>query len=145
MEKQARKLAEAQMKLKAIEKDILDIMKEQRTEVTRLQQVSSGDKITQQMMLLSDGYRAELKRRLNRKKHELRDCENRMREEREKLIEKEKRRQVMEKVREKDLEAFAEEQRKDETKLMDEMSSVLWQRMGGDDPVEPDGSATGED
>ncbi len=145
MEKQARKLAEAQMKLKAIEKDILDIMKEQRTEVTRLQQVSSGDKITQQMMLLSDGYRAELKRRLNRKKHELRDCENRMREEREKLIEKEKRRQVMEKVREKDLEAFAEEQRKDETKLMDEMSSVLWQRMGSDDPVEPNGSATGED
>jgi len=125
MERQARVMAEAQMKVKEIESQILSIQNFQGAEVKRLQSVTSLGHFTEQMMMLSDSFRGDLKKQLNFKRHELRDWENKVREERAKLVEKEKRRQVIEKLREKDLENYKEEWRKDETKRMDEVASQL--------------------
>jgi flagellar FliJ protein len=128
MERQARALAETQLKVKAIEKEIAEIVGTQTDEVQRLQGLALRGALTQQLMELSDKFRKELKRRLNFKRLELRDWENKVREERDKLVEKEKRRKVIEKVREKDFENYQEEKRKDEAKQMDEVASQLWSR-----------------
>lgn len=125
MERQARVMAEAQLRVKKIESEIVEIQRLQAVEVERLKKVANAGVLTDQLMVLSDKYRSELKRQLNFKRHELRDWENTVRLEREKLIEKEKRRKVIEKIRESDLEIYKEDWRKDEIKNMDEIASQL--------------------
>jgi len=122
MERQARVLAEALMRVKQIEAEIESIKEMNRREVERLQELASKGQIPAQMMELSVMYREELKREHKRKMIALREAEVRVREEREKLIERERARQVMEKVKERDFENYVEEKRKEENKQIDELA-----------------------
>jgi flagellar FliJ protein len=128
MERQARALAEAQAKERALEKQIEEIQAIQKSEVGRLKSLAESGQLSHQMMEVSEHYRNALKKKQNMARHQLRDCREMVERERQKLIEKEKARQVMEKVREKDYEAYIEEGRRDETQRMDEISSMLWDR-----------------
>lgn len=122
MERQARVLAEAQMKVRQIETEVENIKERNRAEVGRLQSLATRGEIPQQLMALSEMYREELKRAHRRKMIELRDAEAKVREERDRLIEKERARKVMEKVRERDFESYVEETRRMEAKTIDEMA-----------------------
>lgn len=122
MERQARILAEAQMRVRQIEEEIESIKKMNRLEVERLQSLAGKGQIPAQMMELSVMYREELKREHRRKMIALREAEAKVREEREKLIEREKARKVMEKVRERDFENYVEDKRKEENKQIDELA-----------------------
>ena len=137
MERQARVLAETQMKLKSIEKQIEEIQRSTESEIERLRKLALKGLMTDQLMIQSDRYRKDLKRQLNFKRLELRDWENKVREEREKLVDKEKRRKVIEKLRERDIEVYNEEKRKDDAKQLDEVASMLWSRHS---TAEPDSS-----
>lgn len=128
MERQARALAEAQIKVQQIENEIKQIELDRDKEVVRLKDLVAKGNFAKQMFELSESYRTGLKKKLNWKRHELRDAEQLVREERDKLIEKEKRRKVIEKVRERDFENYTEEMRRDETKRMDETAGLLWGR-----------------
>lgn len=128
MERQARVLAETQMKVKSLESEIENLVGQTKNEIVRLQTLAARGLLTQQLMNLSDRYRTDLKVKLNHKRLELRDWENKVREEREKLIDKEKRRKVIETVRERDLESYYTERKKDEAKYLDEVASQLWTR-----------------
>lgn len=122
MERQARVLAEALMRVRQIEEEIESIKGLNRREVHRLQDLASKGQIPSQMMELSVMYREELKREHKRKMILLREAEAKVREEREKLIEREKARKVMEKVKERDFENYVEEKRKEENKQIDELA-----------------------
>ncbi len=122
MERQARVLAEAMMRVRQIEAEIESIKEMNRREVERLQELASKGQIPAQMMELSTMYREELKREHKRKMIALREAEVRVREEREKLIEREKARKVMEKVKERDFENYVEEKRKEENRQIDELA-----------------------
>jgi len=122
MERQARVLAEAQMKVKEIEAQIEALKQKNQDEVARLQDLAIRGQIPRQMMQLSVMFREQIKRDFKKRLIELREAEAKVREEREKLIEKEKARKVMEKVKERDFENYAEERRRLESKTIDEIA-----------------------
>lgn len=122
MERQARVLAEAQMKVKEIEAQIEALKQKNEDEVSRLRELAIRGQIPRQMMELSVMYRDQIKRDFKRRLIELREAEAKVREERENLIEKEKARKVMEKVKERDFETYAEERRRLESKTIDEIA-----------------------
>ena len=128
MERQARALAVAQMKVKKIEDEIAEIWARQDEEVQRQKRVIAEGRFEEQLVHLSDRFRSGLKKVLTNKRNELRDAENQVTIERDKLLEKERRRKVIEKVRERDLETYEEERKKDETKIMDEVAGLALQR-----------------
>jgi len=128
MEKQARVMAEAQLRVKKIQDEMADIARRLDDEVQRLQKVWQSGKWEDQLLQISSAFRDGIKKHLVKKKQELREAEAKVEVERRKLIDKERGRQVMEKIRERDYESYLEEKKKDEAKEMDEVASQRFYR-----------------
>jgi flagellar protein FliJ len=126
MEFQARALALAHREVQRARNELSDLKKLQADEVQRVKVLSEQGQFTKQLLDLSVAYRDELKRKEAKKIQELQALMLKAEEERVKLVEKEKKKKVLDKLKERDLENYNEEQKQSERKEMDELASTRW-------------------
>lgn len=123
---QAKILALAQQEAIRIRDEILELQSNMASELKRIQDLSHRGLFDQQILDLSIPFRERLKMEIKRKTDELQMALKRIDLEREKLIERQKKKKALEKLEEKHRENYVEENRKSESKVMDELASARW-------------------
>ena len=123
MDLQARVLAEAMQELNRIEEKIAALREDYRLEVARLTQEASDRDFSEIHMGSHVHFRDELMRQERRALSEREAARQRIEEERKKLIERERRKKVFDKLEERDREIYEKESRKSEQDEMDEVAA----------------------
>lgn len=125
MEQQAKVLALVFKEIAEAKQEIESLKQAERDEIKRVQSLADQGEFRQQMMLSSLSYREGLKVSIKKKRHELAQLQLRADEEQAKLLEKEKKKKILDKYEEKERERHETEVKASERKEMDEIASVL--------------------
>jgi flagellar FliJ protein len=125
MEQQAKVLALIFQQIAQVKVQIEEFKQLAKEEILRVQTLSNLGNFTDQMVLVSLNYREGLKRKVIAKLKEIEALELRAEQEKVILIEKTKRKKVIEKLEEREKEQYELETRKTETKDMDEIAGIL--------------------
>ena len=82
---------------------------------------------TLQMRILSENFREEIRRQIRKKEKEIIQLRTRAEVERRKLVERQRDKQVYDKLEEREMDLYEEEYKREQTKDMDEVASILYQ------------------
>jgi flagellar FliJ protein len=126
LEKQAKILALIHQEIAKGHQDLARLRQLQIDEVKRVKELTHRGSFQQAMLMQSIQYRDDLKRQEGRKIKEIQDLMRKADKELAKLVEKEKRKKILDKLEERDRENYEDETKKMELKEMDEVASTRW-------------------
>lgn len=126
MERQAKALAAAQADVVRAKTEVAHLKQLIDEEVHRVQDLVHRGVFESQLLDLSQTYKKGLKFRIDEKIAQQKEFEKKVEQERLKLVEKEKRKKVFDKLEERERETYEEDLRKFECREMDEIVSSRW-------------------
>ncbi len=128
LEQQGKKVAEITNHILQLEKRIHFYNQAKQEEILRIRKEAENANFASQLGILSRIFQDNLTRQIKLAGDEIRQAQFKLAEERKKLIEKETKKQVIDKLKEKAEEKHDEFYRRIEAHEMDEISSSIWSR-----------------